>query len=151
MQGRKHRFKKPRGINADAGHSFAPPISGGGLKKKREEIIERLVGDKLNSETEESTRFLEVTTSSEMGEFIEYIFGLMEKSDRNETIGGLLNYIAIHISKATPQAVMTALRSTFHYRDQYKPSWLGLLESARKHFANRADVDVDSLLTGLHA
>lgn len=151
MQGRKHHFKKSQGSNADAGHSFAQPISYKELERKKKEIIEMRVGDKLNSETEELTRFLKVTTSSEMGEFIEYIFGLMEKSDRNETIGGLLNYIAIHISEATPQAVMTALRSTFHYRDQYKPSWLGLLESARKDFANRAGVDVDSLLTGLHA
>lgn len=150
MQGRKHRSNKSSGIHADSEHCFDRPISEEDLEKRKKEI-DRLVGDALKPGSKISTRFLSVTTSSEMGEFIEYIFGLMEKSDRNETIGGLLNYIAIHISKATPQAVMTALRSTFHYRDQYKPSWLGLLESARKHFANRADVDVDSLLTGLHA
>lgn len=150
MQRQKHRSNQPPGGDAGSEHSFDRSISGE-EKRRRKELAERLVGKARNPGSKKSTRFLKVTTSNEMGEFIEHIFGLMEEEDRNETIGRLLNDITSHISEATPQAVMTALRSTFHYRDQYKSSWLGLLESARKNFGNRTDVDVDSLLTGLHA
>ena len=71
--------------------------------------------------------------------------------NRKQAIGSMLDEMSEHISKATPESVITALRTTYYHRGQYKSSWVRLLKSAREDFAKREDVDVDSLLTGLHA
>ncbi len=147
MQRRKHRSIQP--LRTSAGSDFTQPISEEELEKRKKEM-NRLVDEALKPGSE-VLAFLSVTTISEMGDFLEYIFGLMEKPDRNERIERLLNKITDHISEATPGAVITALRSTYYHRDQYKSSWVRLLKSAKANFGERENVDVDSLLTGLHA
>jgi hypothetical protein len=119
-------------------------------------VVDKKVGERFiipANIASQTSDFYSVTTISEMGKFYCHILGLMEGAERirARNVSLMLNEISDHISEATPEAVVTALRTTYYHRAQYQPAWDQLLESAQEHFENREGVDVNSLLTGLHA
>lgn len=94
-------------------------------------------------------RFISITQTEEISKFIKYLFNIMKRRGFEKNIQTLLSESKTLLPYATPEAIITILRTTYYFRDKFLSAWSSLRDGAIKEFEKRG-ANVKELFIGLN-